>query len=144
MLERSRWSSMISRATGVTGLGPIRLPATALANKAPETKRILRTRMIKTSESWAWVGTILDEERIAPQQTNVLADWVRGKWGLGIKQKRGLNAEFAEETQRALRREKRPELAAGNCQIRKKRGAAYLAPKSHRVTAAHSRTTVMV
>jgi hypothetical protein len=49
----------------------------------------------------------LGKERIAPQLSNVLADWVRGKWGLGIKEKKGLNAEFAEETQRALRREEK-------------------------------------
>jgi hypothetical protein len=30
-------------------------------------------------------GTIWNKERIEPQLSNVLADWVWGKWGLGVK-----------------------------------------------------------
>src|ERR1700751_5579613 len=37
---------MISRATARAGLGPTRLPASALRNMAPEKMRMLRVRMV--------------------------------------------------------------------------------------------------
>src|SRR5208337_3789224 len=63
-----------SRATAMTGLGPMRLPAMALASRAPEKTRMLRARMMKTSENWEQIGNNLRKGRIASQSSNVLGD----------------------------------------------------------------------
>jgi hypothetical protein len=69
--------------------------------------------MIKTSESWAWArGTIWDKERIEPQLSNVLADWVWGKWGLKGEHRKRLNTEDTETEHREHGEREREEIGA--------------------------------